>query len=252
MLKRSSDRKVTNAVTPSGKSSAINNTFGLPSGTRFSCPGATSFCDGICYAGQIEKQYVAVKDILMHNWHTILEADYLYGIAGMYSILSGMVSDFVADCDKRDIHNAKRGLKPVPRAFRIHWDGDFFSRDYAQAWAYVAMSFPDITFWVYTRSFDCVPDIAGISNLTVYCSADIVNHKAAYSAAADNDVNVALVDMTFAAARSIMDRYAGRKVYNCPENGKRIPLISTKGSACITCGVCVIGRGDVAFSVKKK
>ena len=44
MLKRSNDRKVTNLVSKNGKTSAIANTFGLPAGKAFSCPGATSIC----------------------------------------------------------------------------------------------------------------------------------------------------------------------------------------------------------------
>jgi len=41
-LKRSNDRKVANLVTKNGKQAAIANTFGLPAGKDFSCPGATS------------------------------------------------------------------------------------------------------------------------------------------------------------------------------------------------------------------
>ena len=54
MLRRSKDRKVTNAVSPNGKTPLIANTFGLPSGKAYSCPGATSVCEKICYAGKLE------------------------------------------------------------------------------------------------------------------------------------------------------------------------------------------------------
>ena len=40
-LKRSNDRKVANAVSPNGKTPTIANTFGLPAGKAFSCPGRT-------------------------------------------------------------------------------------------------------------------------------------------------------------------------------------------------------------------
>jgi len=49
-LKRSNDRKVANAVSPNGKTPTIANTFGLPAGKAFSCPGATSICESVCYA----------------------------------------------------------------------------------------------------------------------------------------------------------------------------------------------------------
>jgi hypothetical protein len=38
----------------------------------------------------------------------------------------------------------------------------------------------------------------------------------------------------------------------CPENAKRIPLISTNGSACVTCGLCVHNKADIVFSATKK
>ena len=38
----------------------------------------------------------------------------------------------------------------------------------------------------------------------------------------------------------------------CPENAKRIPLISTNGSACVSCGLCVYNKADIVFSASKK
>ena len=67
-LKRSNDRKVANAVSPNGKTPTIANTFGLPAGKNFSCPGATSVCESVCYAGKLEKVYKGVKATLLHNW----------------------------------------------------------------------------------------------------------------------------------------------------------------------------------------
>lgn len=241
-LTRSKDRKVTNLVSPNGKTAVLANAFGLPSGTAFSCPGATSFCERICYAGKLEKIYSGVKNVLVSNWEA------LQGLStiAMSGLLGEMVEEFSAECDKRG----------AVKEFRIHWDGDFFSRDYAEAWARVCRAFPDVNFWVYTRSFTgpvfVVDILVGIPNLTVYLSADPVNIVEANRVAAEYPgVFIATVADTFAEAReTIID--SSRKTYACPENGKRIPLISTKGSACISCGVCPAGRGDVLFSVKKK
>jgi len=58
-LKRSHDRKVTNLVNAKGNGSLIQNTFGLPAGKNYSCPGATSICEKVCYAGKLEKLYKA-------------------------------------------------------------------------------------------------------------------------------------------------------------------------------------------------
>jgi len=251
-LTRSKDRKVTNAVSPNGKTATIANAFGLPAGKAFACPGATSFCERICYAGKLEKIYKGVKNVLVSNFEELLYADYLDGIDGMEFLIDNMIADFVTDCVKR----ARRTGDVVTYDFRIHWDGDFFSRDYAQAWANVIRRWENVNFWVYTRSFTddmfVVDILAGIDNLTVYLSADPVNIELANKVAADYPgVFIATVADTFAEAReTIID--SSRKSYNCPENGKRIPLISTKGSACVSCGVCVQGRGDVLFSVKKR
>jgi hypothetical protein len=249
-LTRSKDRKVTNAVSPNGKTAVLANAFGIPSGTAFACPGATSFCERICYAGKLEKIYKGVKNVLVSNFETLLYAEYLDGITGMEYLIRDMVQDFVNECDARVMKG-----KPVSYDFRIHWDGDFYSRAYATAWANVIREFAHVNFWVYTRSFtdECfvIDILADIPNLTVYLSADPVNIDLANEVANRYPVFIATVADTFAEAKeTIID--STRKSYNCPENGKRIPLISTKGSACISCGVCVKGRGDVLFSVKKR
>lgn len=245
-LRRSQDRKVTNAVTAGGNAKG-SNSFGLPSGTAFSCPGATSFCERICYAGKLEKVYKGVRNILMDNWNLVKDAD----IATMTNLLSDMISEFVTETDKQ----VAKGVNAT-YDFRIHWDGDFFSREYADAWATVIENFPQVHFWAYTRSFtgpvQVVDILAGIPNLTLYLSADPVNIEEANRVASEYPgVFIATVADTFAEAReTIVD--SARKTYPCPENGKRIPLISEKGSACIRCGICVKGRGDVLFSVGKK
>ena len=115
-LKRSNDRKVANLVTKNGKQAAIANTFGLPAGKDYSCPGATSICESVCYAGKLEKLFKGVKTNLLHNWELLRNAD----METMYQLLNEMIIDFKADCVKKD----------APMLFRIHWDGDFFNDFY--------------------------------------------------------------------------------------------------------------------------
>ena len=129
-LKRSNDRKVANAVSPNGKTPTIANTFGLPAGKSYSCPNATSVCSKVCYAGKLEKVYKGVRDTLLHNWELLRNADE----DTMVSLLSEMINEFKSDCDKR---NAKK-------LFRIHWDGDFFSGTYTNAWKTVITNNTDI------------------------------------------------------------------------------------------------------------
>ena len=74
-LKRSHDRKVANLVTKNGKQAAIANTFGLPAGKAYSCPGATSVCESVCYAGKLEKLFKGVRANLLHNWELLKDAN---------------------------------------------------------------------------------------------------------------------------------------------------------------------------------
>ena len=251
VLRRSTDRKVTNAIRIAKVSGNVNaigaNSFGLPSGKDFSCPGQTAFCERICYAGKLEKIYSGVKNILVHNWELLKDAD----IPTMTGLLSDMIAEFIVETETLIAKGVKASMD-----FRIHWDGDFFSRDYAIAWANVIRANPNVKFWVYTRSFyapvNVIDILVGIPNLTVYLSADKDNIAIANEvAAAFPGVYIATVADTFADAKeTIID--SARKTYPCPENGKRIPLISEKGGACIACGICPAGRGDVLFSVGKK
>lgn len=241
-LKRSRDRKVTNSVTVSGNARGYNS-FGLPSGANFSCPGQTAVCAKVCYAGKLEKVYKGVLSLLMHNWELLKDAD----IPTMENLIRGMVNDFVSETDKAI---AKGNVATYD--FRIHWDGDFFSRDYAIAWANVIREFPNVRFWAYTRTFFVVDILAGIDNLSLYLSADSENMTEAIKVATQfPGVMLATLGDTFDEAKNAIT-VEGRKTYKCPENRGSIPLISEKGSACIACGICPANRGDVLFSVSKR
>src|SRR4051812_45621270 len=144
-LRRSADRKVTNLPSPNGRTPKIANSFGLPAGRAYSCPGATATCERVCYAGKLEKLYKGLQGVLTGNLQQLRGLDR----TRMAQLLAEMIDDFRADCVR-----AERRGATVPRDFRIHWDGDFFSFEYAQAWAEVVGACPDIRFWVYTRSFD--------------------------------------------------------------------------------------------------
>lgn len=237
-LIRSKDRKVTNAVSPNGKTPTIANTFGLPSGTAYSCPGATSVCEKICYAGKLEKVYKGVRNVLVTNWELLKDADYLT----MYNLIHDMISEFVADCEKRG----------AEKLFRIHWDGDFFNEDYTLAWRDVICDFQDIQFWAYTRSDFAVPILKDVPNLGFYFSTDSANKELAISLKEEHGVKLAYLAQTFALAKEDMLAITGKTGVPCPENNKKLPLISDKGSACVTCGQCIFERNDILFSATKK
>ena len=237
-LKRSNDRKVANLVTKNGKQAAIANTFGLPAGKAFSCPGATSVCESVCYAGKLEKLFKGVKTNLLHNWDLLKDADG----ETMVRLLNEMISDFKADCVKKN----------APMLFRIHWDGDFFNDTYAYAWKIVIDKHSDVQFWVYTRVKSAALILKDVSNLSLYFSADSENVKTAIDLKINSGVRMAYLAKNFAIGQADVKEITGRPAAKCPENNKQIPLISTKGSACVSCSLCVYSKSDIIFSASKK
>jgi hypothetical protein len=216
MLIRSKDRKVANQVNKSGTQAAMANTFGLPSGKAYSCPGATSVCETICYAGKLEKVFKGVRENLIKNWEQLKDADYLT----MYNLIDEMISEFVIECDKRN----------AEKLFRIHWDGDFFNVDYTNAWADVIRKYPTVQFWAYTRSDFAIPLLM----------------KQQY------DVKLAYLAKDFATGKADFKTIQDKSAIPCPENNRKLPLISTNGSACVACSQCVFARNDILFSASKK
>jgi len=237
-LKRSMDRKVTNAVSKNGKTATIANTFGLPSGKAYSCPGETSVCAKVCYAGKLERVYKGVRDTLLHNWNLLKDADH----DTMETLLQDMIDDFKKDCEKRD----------AEKLFRIHWDGDFFSDEYAFVWKHIVLNNPDIQFWVYTRVASAANILKGIDNLSLYFSTDSENKDIAINLNKDKGIRLAYLADTFAIGQADLKAMIGKPGAKCPENKKAIPLISQAGSACVTCSLCVYNKADIVFSAKKK
>ena len=232
------DRKVTNSVSPNGKTANIANTFGLPAGKEFSCPGQTPTCAKVCYAGKLEKIYKGVRDVLLHNWNLLKDADQ----ETMEKLLGAMIDDFRTDCEKRD----------AVMLFRIHWDGDFFNDTYAHAWRNVIRNNFDIQFWVYTRVATAANILKGIDNLSLYFSTDADNKEVATDLRTNKGIKLAYLADTFAIGQADLKAMIGKPGAKCPENKKAIPLISEKGSACVSCGLCIYEKSDIVFSAKKK
>ena len=236
-LIRSKDRKVTNAVSPNGKTATIANTFGLPAGKSYSCPNATAVCSKVCYAGKLEKVYKGVRENLLHNWDLLKDANR----EEMITLLDEMIKEFIKDSDKRK----------APKLFRIHWDGDFFSDEYAQAWRTVILNNTDVKFWVYTRVPTAALILNNITNLSIYFSTDSENVDNAKAINAEG-VKLAYLADTFAMGQADLKAMIGKVGAKCPENKKAIPLISTNGSACVSCGLCVDNKANIVFSAKKR
>ena len=236
-LKRSMDRKVTNAVSKNGKTPTVANTFGLPSGKNYSCPGETAICSKVCYAGKLERVYKGVRENLLHNWNLLKDASY----EEMYYLIEVMIKEFIADCEKKN----------APKLFRIHWDGDFFSDEYARAWKHVIINNPDIKFWVYTRVPTAAIILNNIDNLSLYFSTDEENKQHGKNLNVLG-IKLAYLADTFAIGQADLKEMIGKPGAKCPENKKAIPLISKEGSACVSCALCIDNKANIVFSAKKK
>jgi len=235
-LKRSNDRKTANLANAKGDASKIKNSFGLPAGREFSCPGETNFCGSICYGKRIENYLPSVRRVLQHNWDLLKDASQ----GDMFLLLRDMIAEFDTECDKHD----------APKFFRISWDGDFFSVPYARAWAAVVREFPNIQFWAYTRNHRAAAVLSdeNLPNLALYFSADPDNQKVAARLRKDKGVKVATLHTTFEEAKSLHMDITGSRVGKCPEVNGSIPLITEKGGACMTCGLCPLGKTDITFA----
>jgi Gene product 88 len=242
-LKRSSDRKTANSATAGGNV-RIKNAFGLLSGRDNSCPGQTSVCESVCYAGRMENQYPNVRKVMTDNWEFCRDAT----PGDLIVELNTMIRQFVNDCNKWD----------APKEFRIHHDGDFFSVAYAEAWNVVIHNNPDVQFWAYTRSFhgevNVVHILANLPNLTLYISVDADNEQYAEAILSEYpDVKAATLTDT-ADAGKVMIGNIGRSRPGgaCPEVMGRIPLITPAGGACQSCQLCIVGKSDIRFSISGK
>lgn len=236
-LRRNNDRKTATLSTPDGKRPLIANAFGLPSGKQFSCPGATTICEKICYAGKLEKIFKGTRELLMHNWNAVQNKN----IQELTAMLQFMIDEFIMDCDK---YYAKK-------YFRIHWDGDFYNYAYTLAWKNVILNNPEVQFWVYTRVKSAAELLKDIDNLSLYFSADDDN-KSDAEELAKHGIKIAYLADTFDEARERMMEITGKPGAACPEQTRQIPLISKSGGACYTCGLCIHNKANIRFAIKKK
>lgn len=239
MLKVTKDRKVANAVNAAGTLAAIPNTFGLPAGAEYSCGGMTEVCGEICYADRIEDVFPSVKALVLHNWELLKDASE----DEAFALLDDVLSKFVKQSDKRG----------ADKFFRIHWDGDFHRAEYVEAWIRVIRKYDDVQFWAYTRQAFAVRllSLAQLPNLALYFSADRANLAVARAMRKTYGVRLAMLGTSFQEGQHMTREITGRPGGKCPENAGRLPLISTEGSACGRCGLCIYGKADVVFSSSK-
>jgi len=245
----SGDRKVSPSIRKKGKTLnggtvRVKNSFGLPA--IKSCAGATDWCKDICYALALQKGFPNVKNLVDQNWDAI--EPYLNDSDTLTILLHGLVSQVKVQLIKDEV--------PADDwVFRHFWDGDIPSASFATAIRRVAVSFPDIQFWLYTRTFNVTHRLTGLSNLMVYLSVDKDNVASAIKTELAHGEKVMLAfcadtwDQTEQIAAKFPHRRKGPK---CPELTGKIPLVVWDGKqgkgACVECGMCIYGRNNVRFA----
>lgn len=225
----------------------VANAMGLSA--HDTCPGETPFCDG-CYAARTERIFTSAGRLVAHNTEQLKACG--SNVMSMVALLVPLVETFLSECEKAE----KKTGRAVERVYRIHWDGDFYSRAYAAAWANVAALFPAVQFWAYTRSFAGpvnVIDILGpIANIAVYLSVDEHNADDARDVAeAFPGIRMAFCATTWDETEVLARKVSGRNAPRCPELTGKVPMVNAEGvGACVTCTLCVWGKNHVRFAIK--
>jgi len=252
-LKPSRDRKVSpySVWRPAAKrwEPQVANSIGLvagPPSTGGSCPGATEFCRD-CYACKFETAFPSVGRLTEHNLSTLRSLG--NRVSAITDALRPLVAAFLVECDKAE----RKTGRPVERVYRIHWDGDFYSRPYAAAWAVIMAEFPQAQFWLYTRSFNVVDLFADVPNVAVYLSVDEDNVAAAKACKRRHPfVHLAFCAQTWEGTETLAAAFPGEsRGPRCPELTGKVPMVNAEGvGACVTCGLCVWGRNNVRFAIE--
>jgi hypothetical protein len=89
-------------------------------------------------------------------------------------------------------------------------------------------------------------------NLSLYYSTDSENKSTGINLKTEHGIKLAYLAKNFAEGQADMKELTSKPGAKCPENAKRIPLISSAGSACVSCSLCVYSKSDVVFSASKK
>jgi hypothetical protein len=91
-----------------------------------------------------------------------------------------------------------------------------------------------------------------MTNLSLYYSTDSENKSVGVDLKSNHGIRLAYLAKNFAIGQGDMKELFNKPGAKCPENNKSIPLISQKGSACVSCGLCVYSKADIVFSATKK
>ena len=176
------------------------------------CPGSSDECEAICYAKRIT--------------------------GPVFEVYQRNVGDDVP---------------PIPldcRLLRIHVSGDFDTTTYVENWMARLLERPDVTCWIYTRSWrvpallPSLERLRALPNVQVFASMDtsVTDMPPAGWRVAWIDGDPRLLGHLYSAHHQVIDRdWGGGVSYICPEETGR-------KRDCEACRYCFDGRrGDVTF-----
>lgn len=219
------------------------NTFGLMHGrpeNGGTCPGSTMGTGGClslkregginatCYVDKLVKAYPNFGKVLLRNTNLLKDKSQ----AEMEAVLTETVQAFI-------LHNKGKNL-----FFRLHTSGDFFSEEYAEAWAATITKFPQVQFWTYTRSLWAVPRLMDCRNLAIYISSDNANYaeaKLVFDVCRPGHGNVGICYMG-----NIGTQPTGTRWVVCPEVSGKLKNDNSKG-ACSKCQLCMTYNNKIAL-----
>ena len=125
------------AVSSSNAKTGNILSFSLP--PKITCPNSSQ-CFKICYAvGMYGNEYRKNTPISWEKNLQIIENDPNRAIQELSSVIQSK------------LNGSKRTGRQV--LFRIHVSGDFYSQDYLQLWHDLAVKYPDVLFYTYTKMY---------------------------------------------------------------------------------------------------
>lgn len=103
----------------------------LPGMKMFNLPAGHLTCNRICHKCYANKEQVRFPSILAAR------------TARFEASKSSNFSDTII--------NELRSLRKLPKHFRIHASGDFYSQQYIDSWVTITKTFPSVIFYAYTK-----------------------------------------------------------------------------------------------------
>lgn len=116
------------------------------------CPGCYAVKNCLCHGYDVE------KNNCLKAWAENTKFVFDCEKTGDYTpFIDAMIDYFTPEINR-------------PRFFRVHVSGDFFSKNYAAAWATIAGLFPDVRFLAFTKCYSNVEKVVFPANFQVVLS----------------------------------------------------------------------------------